>query len=214
MIKIQCFTVNPLGENCYIASDHTGEGVIIDCGAFGDAEFQLIADYVEKNGILLKHALQTHMHFDHIFGLNHVFDRYGLRPECHEEEEKTYEMNPQLAYDLCRVRLTLPEVALGDRLCDNQEITFGETVFKAIHTPGHTPGGLCFYCEAEGVLFSGDTLFQGSVGRTDPPLGSWRKEIESVTRRILTLPDSTTIYPGHGDPTTVGYEKKYNPFLV
>jgi len=213
MLKIETFVVNPLSENCYVVSDPTGEGVIIDCGAFSKEEFKQIEDYIETNGILLKHALQTHMHFDHIFGLDFLFDRYALKPECHELEAKTYERNPQQAFDLCGIRLPLPEVGMGTFLKDGEKIAFGETVLTAIHTPGHTQGGLCFYCEAEGVLFSGDTLFQGSVGRTDPPLGNYRKEIESITNRILTLPAETVVYPGHGPKTSVQYELKYNPFI-
>ncbi len=213
MITIKCFLFNPVDVNCYVVSDSNGEGVVIDCGAFDKSEFNDLQQYVESNKIALRHALQTHMHFDHVFGLDYLYNRYGLKPECHAEEAKIYEGNPRLAMELCGAQLPLPTVEMGNFLNDGQTITLGNLELKVMHTPGHTPGGLCFYCHSEGILFSGDTLFQGSIGRTDTPFGNWREEIESVNNKLLTLPPETVVYPGHGPSTTVEYELRYNPYV-
>ncbi len=212
MITIKRFVVNPVGENCFVVSDETKEGVIIDCGAFDEHEFATIEHYIEEQGIKLRHALQTHMHFDHIFGLDLIYNRYGLKPECHHEEEAIYAGQPDLALQLCGMQLPLPKVGIGSYLDEGQNIALGNTCLKVMHTPGHTPGGLCFYCESDGILLSGDTLFQGSVGRTDTPGGDYVAEIASV-KRLLALPKDTIIHPGHGPSTTVEQELMYNPFV-
>ncbi|MCD8266428.1 MAG: MBL fold metallo-hydrolase [Prevotellaceae bacterium] len=212
-INVKRLTLNPVGVNCYIVSDPKGAGVIIDPGACSEEEFSHIRRYVEGEGIALSHALLTHAHFDHVFGLDLVYETYGLRAECHALEVQVYNGNPDLALELCGTRLPLPKVGLDCTLTDGQEIACGELRLRVIHTPGHTPGGVCFYSDGEGVLFSGDTLFQGSLGRTDVPLGSWRQEIRSVREKLLCLPDETVVYPGHGPSTEIGYERLYNPYL-
>ncbi len=213
MITIQRFVVNPIGENCFVLSDdETKEGVIIDCGAFDEKEFAQIEQYIEQKGIKLTHALQTHMHFDHVFGLDFLHNKYGLKPECHRKEEAIYADQPRLALQLCGVQLPLPKVGIGGFLDDGQTIAVGNLELKVMHTPGHTPGGLCFHCQSEAVLLSGDTLFQGSVGRTDTPGGDYVAEIESV-KRLLALPKETVTHPGHGPSTTVEQELLYNPYV-
>ncbi|MCD7722137.1 MAG: MBL fold metallo-hydrolase [Prevotellaceae bacterium] len=212
-ITVKRFVLNPVGVNCYVVSDAKGTGVIIDPGACSREEFSEIRQYVEGEGIRLSHALLTHAHFDHVFGLDFVYETYGLKAECHALEEQIYQSNPDLALELCGTRLPLPRVGLDCTLTDGQEIACGELRFKVIHTPGHTPGGLCFYSESEGILFSGDTLFQGSLGRTDVPLGSWRQEKQSVREKLFTLPPETLVYPGHGPTTEIGYERMYNPYI-
>ncbi len=213
MMTVKRFVCNPLGENCYVASDESHHGVIIDCGAFSPSEFAMIEKYIEEEGIIPERQLQTHMHFDHVFGLDFVFDRYGLRPECHEAEEVIYANNGKMALELCGIRLPQPSVGVGRHITDGETIHFGNTELKAIHTPGHTGGGLCFLSEADGVLFSGDTLFQGSIGRTDHATGNWQQEIDSIRTRIMPLPPETKVYPGHGPGTTLEYEARYNPYL-
>ncbi len=214
MITVKCFVLNPIAENCYVVSDPTTrEGVIVDCGAFDSGEFSRIEEYISSEGITLRHALQTHMHFDHVFGLDLLHERYGLQPECHTEEQTVYADGPRLARELCGVALPLPRVGIGGFLEDGQVIPVGNAELKVIHTPGHTPGGLCFYIgEADGILLSGDTLFQGSVGRTDVPQGSWRALLQSLRAKLLTLPPETVVYPGHGPSTTIAYERQYNPY--
>lgn len=213
MIHIHCFTVNPLGENCYILHDDTREGVVIDCGVLFPQEQQEIRAYISSQGIRLRYALQTHMHFDHVFGIDFLHQTYGLSPQCHAAERETYARNADLALNLCGLRLPLPQVEIEPTLSHGQTIQFGTSELCVLHTPGHTPGGLCFYNKQEGILFSGDTLFQGSVGRTDAPLGDWAQELTSIRTHLLPLPSSTTVYPGHGPSTTIGYERDHNPYL-
>lgn len=212
MFHFKCFPVNPLEENCYVLHDETMQGVIIDCGAMSPRQQQEIADYIDSMGIQLQYVLQTHMHFDHIFGLPFLHQRYGLGPWCHAMDLHTYEQASSMAESLFHRPLGIEMVAVEGFLDDGQEITFGNTTLRVIHTPGHTPGGVCFYCESAGHLFSGDTLFAGSIGRSDFPGGSFRQEIESITNRILTLPPETIVHPGHGPSTTVGDEQN-NPYL-
>lgn len=210
---IRRFTVNPLGENCYVLSDSTKEGVIIDCGTFDEHEFSMIRQYVENEGIRLKHYLLTHAHFDHIFGSDNVYEAFGLRPECHETEREIWQMNPTLTYRMMRYALPLPKVEPLFTLEHGTSIQYGTSTLRVIHTPGHTPGGLCFYLENEGLLLSGDTLFRFSLGRTDIPLGSMEQEVLSVRNSLMTLPPKTIVYPGHGDTTTIAEERDGNPFL-
>ncbi len=214
MMEIKRFVFNPVGVNCYVVSDsESREGAVIDCGAFSPDEFSQMEQYIDDKGITLRHALQTHMHFDHVFGLDLLCDRYGIKPECHPAEVSIYHGNPQLAMQLCGVSLPLPKVEVGNFLSDGQTISIGSLTLTVVHTPGHTPGGLCFHFPAEGVLFSGDTLFRGSIGRTDTPQGSWRTELESVRTRLLTLPPDTTVHPGHGPSTTIQWEMTNNPYI-
>lgn len=210
---IKRFTVNPLGENCYVLSDNTKEGVIIDCGTFEEQEFNVIRQYIEEEGIQLKHYLLTHAHFDHIFGSDNVFEAFGLRPECHVLEREIWEMNPKLTYRMMRYALPLPKVEPLYTLEHDTKIHFGTSTLRVIHTPGHTPGGVCFYSETDHILLSGDTLFRFSLGRTDIPLGSIEQEISSIRNALMPLPSNTIVYPGHGDHTTIGEERVGNPYL-
>ncbi len=212
MIEIRRFTVNPLAENCYVVS-HRGEAAIVDCGAMSGEEWGAIERYVEGQGLRPVRALQTHMHFDHVFGLDFLFERYGLRPECHASEEAVYEMNPRIVRQLCGMQLPCPTVAIGTFLADGQRISVGGKVLEVIHTPGHTQGCVCFYCEDDGQLLSGDTLFRRSIGRTDHPYGDTPQEIDSIRRRLLCLPSETIVWPGHGPATTIGEELTGNPYL-
>ncbi|MCF0199196.1 MAG: MBL fold metallo-hydrolase [Bacteroidaceae bacterium] len=207
---IRTFTVNPLGVNCYVVHDvTTKEGAIIDCGAFDVSEWQSIEDYIEREGILLTHALQTHVHFDHIFGLDFVHDRYSLRAQAHSAEEPTWTGGPALVRNLIRHSLPLPNAVPQFCLSDGDCIRLGNSELQVIHTPGHTLGGVCFYNAAEHILFAGDTLFQDSHGRYDLPGGDYSTLMESICSRLLSLPEQTRVFPGHGLPTTIGSEQRW-----
>lgn len=211
-MKIKSFVVNPIGENCYVISEGK-EGAIIDCGCFSERDWRTIKNYLEKEEINLSFALQTHMHFDHVMGLHFVERDYGVKPQCHMADLQVYESVPQMAMSFMGVELNLHLPRVEKHLRDGDIITLNGKEIEVIYTPGHTPGGVCFYVKEEGVLFSGDTLFQGSVGRTDLPGGSMSMEISSIRERLLTLPEETTVYPGHGGTTTIEYEKKYNMYF-
>ena len=214
MLTIKTFPVNPLQENCYVASDDTNECVIIDCGAYYNTETQSITSYINKNHLKPVHLLCTHGHFDHAFGNDAIFDAYGLKPEIHAADapmiadiaQQCEIMGMGLDYD----RTTPP---VGHLLTDGEDITFGHHTLKVIHTPGHSKGGVVFYCEAEKTLFTGDTLFRMSVGRTDLPGGSWAELMDSLEEKIATLPKDTVAYPGHGPKTLLSEEFAMNPYF-
>lgn len=211
-MEIKSFVVNPIGENCYILSEGQ-EGAIIDCGAFERRDWLQIRKYLEEKDITLRYALQTHMHFDHVFGLHFVKEEYGLSPLCHIADQQTYNHVPSMAQALlgCRTEIELPKVE--EYLRDGQKLKLGNKEIEVIHTPGHTPGGLCFYLPEDNIVFSGDTLFQCSIGRTDFPGGSMSMEIDSIRERLFTLPNETKVLPGHGGHTTIGYEKEHNMYF-
>ena len=212
-MNIKRFVTSPIGENCYIVWDDTREGVIIDCGAWGEAKEMKIAQFIEDNKIRLRYALQTHMHFDHIMGLHFLQRQYGLRPMCHTLEQPVYEAMPVMVRDWMGAPMPEPLVPVQEYLSDQQELTFGHTTIRVLFTPGHTPGGLCFYLPDAKVLFSGDTLFQGSIGRSDLPGGDAEQLIQSIRTKIVTLSDEVTVYPGHGPATTIAGECRMNPYL-
>lgn len=217
-MEIKTFTVNPLGVNCYVIS-HAGEAAIIDCGCFTEKEWMTIKTYFEQEKLQLKYVLQTHGHFDHTYGLQYVKRDFGLSPWLHAQEVETYNNAADMAYQFIGVRLPveLPAIAgtfvHGDKFSLGNESQGTATTLEVLHTPGHTPGGVCFHCAAEGILFSGDTLFQGSLGRADLPGGDMLTEIDSIMKQLFTLPDDTRVLPGHGPETTIGHERKYNPYF-
>ena len=212
MLNIQRFVCNMLQENCYVVSDETRQCVIIDCGAYYPEEKAAIKQYISKNNLTPVHLLATHGHLDHNFGNRFVEDEYGLRVEVHHEDESyinKYEEQAEIFFqlDTCDA---LPPV--GRLLSDKDTVTFGSHTFSIVETPGHSRGSVFFYCEEEKVCFSGDTLFQGSIGRTDLNGGSMFMLIQSL-RTICQWPDDVVVLPGHGPQTTIGQEVATNPFI-
>ena len=211
-MTIKTFTFNPVQENTYLVYDETNEAVIIDAGCVTDTEKQALKKFIEDNGLTLKRVLNTHLHFDHQFGNKFLSDTYGIKPEACKEDE--YLLDDVVAH-VRSFGLDVKEEAqaIGEYIIENQEIKFGISAFIALHVPGHSPGSMAFYSEKDGVLFAGDVLFRGSIGRTDLPKGDYATLIRSITNKLLPLPDSTVVYSGHGPSTTIGFEKKNNPFL-
>ena len=214
MLNIQHFKVNFIEENCYVVSDETREAVIIDCGAFFPEEKAAISSYLAENKLVLRHLLCTHGHFDHVFGAQFVCDTYHLQPEMCADEVSTYlQAAEQMRMFLHRdFLLTLPSV--GNTFKDGDLITFGNHQLRVIETPGHTPGGVCFYCEAEKLIFSGDSLFRHEIGRCDLPGGNEAQLIRVLKKKILSLPSDVNVLPGHGVATTIGEEKRANRYLL
>ena len=209
---IQRFVVNMLQENCYVVSDASGECVIIDCGAFYDEEKQAIAEYISQNNLKPVHLLGTHGHLDHNFGNEFIDKEYGLKLELSERDDTFITEIDSQRKHLGNMIFDINMPPAGHFLEENELIRFGTHTLKVIETPGHSRGSVCFYEEEEGVLFSGDTLFQSSIGRTDLDGGSMMMIIQSL-RMLCQLPDSTVVYPGHGLPTTMGDELAHNPYL-
>jgi len=211
-MKIKTFTFNPIQENTYLVYDETNETVVIDAGCISEIEKRALKNYIDDNELTLKRVLNTHLHFDHQFGNKFLYTTFGIMPEAGKEDEYLLE---NVIAQTRSFGMAVDEEAqpLGGYITDNQEIKFGNTTFKAFHVPGHSPGSMAFYDEKEGVLFAGDVLFRASIGRTDLPKGDYATLINSITNKLLPLPDSTVVYSGHGPATTIGFERKNNPFL-
>ncbi len=212
-MKVKVFTFNPVSENTYLIWDEaTMDAAVIDAGMYSAVGRKVFVDFVSEAGLHLCLSLQTHSHYDHIFGLPFVFSEYGLRPHLHVDEEKLYYVMPQWAeYMGLHIDGALPRPQ--KLLTDGEGIVLGNIYIKVLHTPGHTPGGVCYYIEKENALFSGDTLFRGSVGRSDFPGGNCDDEMRSLAEKLLILPPQTKVWPGHEDSTTIGYESDTNPYL-
>lgn len=212
MLKVQRFVCNMLQENCYVVSDESRECVIIDCGAFFPEEKKEILQYIRDNNLIPKHLLATHGHLDHNFGNRFIFDELGLKVEIHHDDADfitNYEFQAEKFFGMTAVE-PLPEPA---RLLTGDDIIeFGNHRLTIIETPGHSRGSIFFYCEDEKVCFSGDSLFEGTIGRTDLMGGSMFMLIQSL-RTIVQLPDETVVWPGHGQQTTIGKEVATNMYL-
>lgn len=212
MLKIQTFEVNPLHENCYVVSDDTKECVIIDCGAFTESEQEAIITYINKNGLKPVHNLGTHGHLDHHFGDTAILSAFNLLPEVSDGDEVLMQHSKEAALQMLGMDLNIDLPAGKLRLTENNTISFGSHTLRIIRTPGHSRGSVSFYCAEENILFTGDTLFKGSIGRTDFPGGSMFQIISSL-RELAQLPDTTIVYPGHGPQTSIGFELAHNPYM-
>ena len=212
-MNIKTFEVNPLCVNCYVLSDETKEAVIIDCGCSDEYEWTDIRKYIATEGLQVKHLLNTHLHFDHVWGNAFAYRELGLRPEANYEDLHIYENMDEQIRSVVGVGLPHPPIPpLGTSLLDGSEVSFGNTTLKVIATPGHSRGCICFYSQADGVLFSGDTLFCGSCGRTDLEGGNYQDIMQSL-KKLAKLPNETKVYCGHGPSTTIGREKTYNLYM-
>lgn len=212
-MKIKQIQNNPFQENTYVVWDEaTMEAAIVDCGALFPQEEERIEAFVNDNNLKVKYILNTHLHLDHCFGNAWAAERYGILPMAHEDDETLLARMGEQAR-MFGLPFEVKTEKLGGYLKDDDVLMLGENEIKVIHTPGHSRGGLCFYIPSAGWLISGDSLFEGSIGRTDLEGGSYATLIKSITERLMTLPEETVVYPGHGPYTTIGDEKRMNPFL-
>lgn len=213
MLNIQRFVCNMFQENCYVASDATGDCVIIDCGAFYEEEKKAITNYIKEKRLTPKHLLCTHAHIDHNFGNNAMHAAFGLKPEVSADDGMLMgRLREQaMAFIGLDYKEAIPPV--GRYFAGGETVTFGSHALRIISTPGHTPGSVFFHCEEEGVAFSGDTLFRMSIGRTDFELGSYDDIVKSLKHITATLPKDTAILPGHGDGTTIKDEMEHNIYI-
>ncbi|MBF1627543.1 MBL fold metallo-hydrolase [Prevotella sp.] len=212
MLRIQTFEVNPLHENCYVINDETKECVIIDCGALTETEQNAVIAYINEEGLKPVHNLGTHGHLDHHFGDAAILSAFNLQPEVAEGDKVLMQHPREAALQMLGMDLNIDLPAGNLKLTENEDVKFGSHTFKIIRTPGHSPGSVSFYCAEENVLFTGDTLFKGSIGRTDFPGGSMFQIISSL-RELAQLPDKTIVYPGHGPQTSIGFELAHNPYM-
>ena len=207
-MKIENFVLGPVGTNCYIViNEGTKECFLVDMAACPPE----LVSHIKNSGLTVKAVLLTHGHFDHIMGLDRFLEEFPAPVYACAAEKELLE-SPQL--NSSSGMLGQPYTFHGAQYVkDGDLLDMAGMKIQVIQTPGHTIGGCCYYIADEHTLFSGDTLFRASIGRTDLPTGSMGALVRSVKEKILVLPDETRVYPGHMEETTVGYEKKYNPFL-
>lgn len=212
MIQIETFTFNPFSENTYLVYDETGEGVVIDPGCYDKAEKDELSQFIERKNITIKYLLNTHCHIDHVLGNNFVKEKYQVPLLLHKKDEPVLRSVKAYApsYGFNMYQETLPDKYLDE----GDTVSFGKITFDVLFLPGHAPGHIGFYHKESGSLFSGDVLFEQSIGRTDLPGGDFNTLIKSIHQKIFTLPDHVVVYPGHGNPTTVKEEKISNPFCA
>ncbi len=206
-IKIGRMVLGMCQTNCYfLYREDSKDCILIDPADQGHQ----IHHALTKNGFVIQAILLTHGHFDHIWGANEVRELSGVKMYAYEAEKELLN-SEKLNVSKGAGR---PYTAEADGyLQDGEEVTAAGMTCRCIATPGHTAGSCCYYFEEAGILVSGDTLFQESVGRTDLPTGNMRTLVESVKQKLFVLPEETKVYPGHGDSTTIGYEKRHNPFI-
>ncbi len=212
MITVHKFIVNPLQENSLLVSDETGECVFVDAGFSSKAERAEVAAFVERMGLMPVMLVNTHCHFDHLWGVEHLRHTWSIPFVHHRADARLLQQAPlQAAF----FGFSPTIVKAADRyLEDGGEILFGHSALQVLHVPGHSPGHIALYAPEDGFLIGGDLLFAGSIGRSDLPGGDYHQLISSITTRLLVLPPETKVWCGHGPETTLGYEKENNPFLT
>lgn len=210
MLSIQTFVFNSFAENTYVISDETRAAVIIDPGCYQKEEQDELDEYITSHQLTLKYLLNTHCHIDHVLGNYYIQKKYQVPLLLHAREEnvlravKTYAPNYGFA--------AYQETTADRFLQEGEKFSFGNTSWDILFLPGHAPGHVGFYDATEKVIFSGDVLFYGSVGRTDLPGGDYDTLIQSIREKLFLLPDDVVVYCGHGSTTLIGREKLSNPY--
>ncbi len=212
MTNVVRLTFNPFQENTYLVHDETGACAIFDPGCYDAAERDILVSEIERRDLRPVRLINTHAHLDHVFGNRFVAEKYGLGLEIHRGELPVLEAAPRAAM---MYGLPVPEPSPEPEafLEEGDTLSFGHTTLHILFTPGHSPASLSFYHKEAGFVLAGDVLFQGSIGRTDLPGGDLSTLLASIREQLLTLPDACVVYPGHGPPTTIGEERRSNPFL-
>ena len=211
MIQIKTFYFNDLRECSYVLWDETKECVIVDPGCYTDTEKERLKNFIETNELKPVKLINTHGHFDHIMGNAYVANTWKVDTNIHPLD-KPHLARAQQYGEMFGYTIEQPPINTID-ITDGGEITFGSSTLKVIHTPGHTRGGVCLYSEADKIVITGDSLFAGSIGRTDLPGGDYEELMESLLKKLVVIGDDYTVYPGHGPSTTIGHELATNPFL-
>lgn len=211
MIERKTFYFNDLRVCCYVLWDNTGEAVIVDPGCYSDREKERLRDFVSKKGLTPVKLLNTHGHFDHIMGNKFVADTWKIKSYIHPKDkgqlERAQEYCAMFGYEIDR-----PPYDTED-LDENVPLRFGDSELKVLYTPGHTMGGVSFYSKEDRIILTGDSLFAGSIGRTDLPGGDYDMLVSSLSGKILKVDPDTAVLPGHGAETTIAHELATNPFL-
>jgi len=212
MITIKSFIFNSFEENTYVLSDKTGECVIIDPGCHLEEEEEELARYIAENSLRPVLLLNTHCHIDHVLGNRFVADRFSLNLYIHATEQQVLDSSSAVSM-MYGIQMS-PSPSPAGYLAEGDTVRFGNSSLKVIFTPGHSPGSISFYNSEQQFLISGDVLFRMSIGRTDLPGGNFETLLKSIMSGLMPLGDKVIVYSGHGEPTTLGFEKQYNPFLT
>ncbi len=212
MLTIKAFTFSPIQENTYVLYNEKDACLVVDPGCYFGNERRELEEFISEESLTPKYLLNTHCHLDHVFGNKFIHERYNLDLHLHKKEEIVLKRAPEagLKWNMPfeNYQGPLHFLEAGDI------ITLDSDQLKVLFAPGHSPGSICFYCEAQQFVIGGDVLFRGSIGRTDLPGGDFDTLIRSIREELFVLPDDTVVYPGHGEPTTIGFEKLHNPFLL
>ncbi len=212
MLYLKQFTFNPFQENTYLLYNDLNEAFIIDPGNSNTSENTILKNFITEKKLNLTRLLLTHGHIDHVLGNQFVLDEYGLLPEMNEKDLffiQNMEKSASL-YGIPFQQSPIPKRGIDD----GETIYLGKYQLKCIAAPGHSPGSICFYIPSNNILIGGDVLFLNSIGRTDLPFGNHQDLINSIQLKLFELSDDTKVYPGHGPSTTIGQEKRTNPFLT
>jgi hydroxyacylglutathione hydrolase len=211
MISVQEFTFNPFSENTYVLYDETGEAVIIDPGCSEQEEFEELYEFIASIGLKPVEIINTHAHIDHVLGVAGVKRKYSIPFALHQIDEPYLKAVKTYASNYGFYKFDEPEI---DRyLVEGEVVKFGNSTLDVIFVPGHAPGHVAFVSAADKFVIGGDVLFYMSIGRTDLPGGDHATLLASIRNKLFTLPDDYKLYAGHMQPTTIGFEKKNNPFL-
>lgn len=211
MITVKSFAFNPFSENTYVVFNENKDAFIIDPGNFSDEESNSLEKFISDNNLKVKNILLTHAHIDHVLGLQKVYDEHKVPVLMLEEEKEILDRNPM---DANRFGFFFkPFDGKIEFVKESETINLGENEFKILHVPGHSPGHIAFHNEPQKIVISGDVLFEGSIGRTDLYKGNYEQLINSIKTKLFVLDDETKVFNGHGNPTTIGFEKVYNPFF-
>ncbi|KAB1230327.1 MBL fold metallo-hydrolase [Chryseobacterium viscerum] len=211
MLQIQGFVFNFASENTYIIYNDNKNAWLIDPGNMSGQETQAIDNFIKENGLNIQKILLTHAHIDHVFGLQWAFDTFKVPVNMHQEDQEVLDMlqasGVRFGMQIDPVKVEVEYINEGD------ELDLDGEKFKIYHVPGHSPGSVVYHNENQKFMISGDVLFEGSIGRTDLYKGNYDQLIEGIKSKLFILDNDTQVFSGHGNPTSIGFEKQYNPFL-
>lgn len=214
MLQIKQLVFNPFDENTYILIDaDTNKAAVVDPGMYNEREQKEFDDFVAQSGITIDIIINTHLHLDHSFSINHVREKYGVKLAANVGDAALGRAIKEQGARFGFVKRNDAPVEIDIPLHDGDEITLGNTTLQVLHVPGHSQGGIAIYSVADKVVLSGDSLFCGSIGRTDLTGGNEMQLISSINSKLITLPDDTIVLPGHGPHTSIASEKAHNPYI-
>jgi len=211
MLQIQGFVFNFASENTYVIYNENKNAWLIDPGNMNEQETQTISNFITEKGLKIQKILLTHAHIDHVLGLQWAFDTYKVPVTMHQDDKEVLDMlqasGMRFGFQINPVNVDIEYIKEDD------ELDLDGEKFKIYHVPGHSPGSVVYHNENQKFMISGDVLFEGSIGRTDLYKGNYEQLIQGITTKLFVLDDETQVFSGHGNPTTIGFEKEYNPFF-